>query len=66
MKLEEQYTTRDPETSRPMMMKVEEMDDMWSYMWNHGAEEFFTLALFGQDAVNKGISPPPPPSAAKK
>ena len=66
MKYEEQYDTMDPEKSRPTMMKVESMDDMWTFMWNNGAEKFFTVALFGEDALERGITPPSPPSEAKK
>jgi hypothetical protein len=47
------------------MIKVEDMDAMWTYMWNTGAQEFFTLALFGEDAFEKGISPSSRPSDAK-
>jgi len=66
VKYEEQYDTMDPDKSRPTMTKVESMDDMWTFMWNHGAEEFFTVALFGEDALERGITPPSPPSKAKK
>ena len=66
MKYEEEYDTTDPDKSRPVMVKVESMDEMWTYMWNNGAEEFFTEALFGEDALDRGITPPPPPSEVKK
>jgi len=66
VKYEEQYDAMDPDKSRPTMMKVESMDDMWTFMWNNGAEEFFTVALFGEDALERGITPPSPPSEAKK
>lgn len=66
VKLREQYAKTEPDKSRPTMTKVEDMDEMWNYIWNHGAEKFITLALFGEDALSKGYSPPPPPSEVKK
>ena len=65
MRYEEQYSATSSDTSRPSMIKVEDMDAMWTYMWNTGAQEFFTLALFGEDAFEKGISPSSRPSDAK-
>lgn len=65
MRYEEQYSSTSSDTSRPSMIKVEDMDAMWTYMWNTGAQDFFTLALFGEDALEKGISPPSRPSDTK-
>jgi hypothetical protein len=56
--LQEEYLSKEEESGRHSMVKVETMAEVWEYARSRGFEEFFTRALFGKDLMERGVVTP--------